>query len=288
MSFVWKESAVVRSLASCSLVLALLASPALADDEGPLVGDPYNGARLYQKATGDKSAKVDGAWLNRYGDAAALKALRSGQAGFPRIDGDFDLNRWDVLAYLRGHNADLQRLVPDASHVLLTSGELDQHAEDRLKDRAGVKVGSGDKEGAVFALFRLESADEGSLARVSEKDHKHRDQLKPDKKVGYVVFMPLKGLRGGDYEAAIALSPDIEILAVDVRAPDGSAPDDLNQAAKRFVGRGGRADYQALKAAGAGKAMREIAKPLSDAFLLGAERVYMYEAKERDYFAFDE
>lgn len=141
----------------------------------------------------------------------------------------------------------------------------------------------------MFALFQVESDDDASdLTRVVEKDFKRRDVLKPDKKVGYVVFMPLKGLRDGGYEAAIALSPDIEIVAVEVRAPDGTAPDDLNQAAKRFVGRGGRAKYQPLKAPGAGKAMRDLEKPLSDAFLLAAERVYMYEIKERDYFAFDE
>lgn len=277
----------IRCLASTALAL-VIALPVAAQDDRPLVGDPYNGAKLYKKAAGSKSAKVDGAWLNRFDDVTALKGLRSGKSGFPRIQGDNDLDRWDVLAYLRGNNADLRALLPDASHVLLSSGELDQHAEDRLKDSAGVKVSSGDEKGDVFALFALEKAQSDDLTRVIEKDHKHRDQLKPDKKVGYVVFMPLKGLRGGGYEAAIALSPDIEILAVEVRAPDGSAPDDLNQAAKRFVGRGGRGKYQALKAPGAGQAMRQLEKPLSDAFLLGAERVYMYEVKERDYFAFDE
>lgn len=278
----------LRLPGSLALSLALLALPALADEGRPLIGDPYNGARLFQKASGAKKPKVDGAWLNRYGDRAALKALADGKSGFPRVKGDNELDRWDVLAYLRGHNANLRDLVPDATHVLLSEGELDEHAIDRLKDRAGLKVPGDAEEGPVFALFGIEDDDPTDLTRVVEKDFKRRDRLKPDKKVGYVVFMPLKGLRGGGYEAAIALSPDIEILAVEVRAPDGTAPDDLNQAAKRFVGRGGRAKYQPLKAPGAGKAMREIEKPLSEAFLLGAERVYMYEAKERDYFAFDE
>lgn len=277
----------IRALAGCSLLLALLAGPALADDEAVLVGDPFHGARLFKKAAGSEVAKVDGAWLNRFDDGTAIKQLATGKNGFPRIKGDNELNRWDVLAYLRGRNADLETLVPGASHALLSSGELDQHAEDRLKDRAGVKAAAGDKDGAVFVLFDLDGDKASDLARVSEKDNKRRDKLKPDQKVGYVVFMPLRGLRGGGHEAAIALNVDMEITAVEVRAPDGTAPDDLNQAAKRFVGRGGRAKYQALKAAGAGKAMRELEKPLSDAFLVGAERIYMFEVKERDYFAFD-
>lgn len=273
--------------ASLALSLALVSFPALAEDE-LLIGDPYNGARIFQKANGGKAAKVDGAWLNRFDDKAALKALQSGSNGFPRVAGENDLDRWDVLAYLRGRNANLRTLMPDASHVLLSSGKLNEHAIERLKDRAGLSVPSDATEGPVFALYRIESDDDASdLTRVTEKDFKRRDALKPDKKVGYVVFMPLRGLRDGSYEAAIALNRDIEIVGVEIRAPDGTAPDDLNQAAKRFVGRGGRAKYQPLKAPGAGQAMREIEKPLSDAFLLGAERVYMYEVAERDYFAFD-
>lgn len=273
--------------ASLALSVALLSGPALADGE-LLIGDPYNGARLFQKAGGGKAAKVDGAWLNRFDDKTALRALQQGQSGFPRVTGDNELNRWDVLAYLRSRNANLRTLAPDASHVLLSSGKLNEHAVERLKDRAGLTVPSDATEGPVFALFQIES-DEGAgdLLRVAEKDFKRRDALKPDKKVGYVIFMPLRGLRDGGYEAAIALNRDIEITAVEIRAPDGTAPEDLNQAAKRFVGRGGRAKYQALKAPGAGQALRELEKPLSEAFLLGAERVYMYEVAERDYFAFD-
>ena len=46
--------------------------------------------------------------------------------------------------------------------------------------------------------------------------------------------------------------------------------------------------YAALKAGGAGKAIAELERPLSDAFLLAAEAVYMFEVVERDYFAFDD
>ena len=85
---------------------------------------------------------------------------------------------------------------------------------------------------------------------------------------------------------AFGISKDMQITAIEVRGPDGDAPDDLNQAAKRYVGKGARGKYTALKAPGAGRAMNDLKRPLSDAFLLAAERIYMYEVQERDYFAF--
>lgn len=278
-----------RLLLSGALLCGALALPARADDERPLRGDLLHGQKLYQKATGKQAPRVDGAWLNQYPDGQALKALATGRAGFPRIKTSNALDRWDVLAYLRQSNADVSALLPDATHMLLSQGELDQYAKERLKDRARLSLGSGDEKGRVFPLFTLEgNAAEGSLVRVPEKDHKRRDKLKPSLKAGYVLFIPLRGVRGGGYEAAVVIDGDINITAIEVRAPDGTVPPDLNQAARRFVGKGGRGKYDALKAPGAGKAMQELSKPLSDGFLLAAEHVYMYEVAERDYFAFDE
>ena len=45
--------------------------------------------------------------------------------------------------------------------------------------------------------------------------------------------------------------------------------------------------YEALKPGGGPKVLAELQDPLSDAYLLAAEAVYMYEVDERDYFAFD-
>ncbi|MFZ9885983.1 MAG: hypothetical protein ACO3JL_00670 [Myxococcota bacterium] len=276
-----------RVVLNLALVSACLGATAALAEDRPLIGDVVNGARLYREARQGKALTVDGAWLNRFQDDVALRKLASGESGFPAIDSDDELQRWDVLAYLRANHADLRDLLPAATHVLLSSGELDEHAVGRLKERVSLSVATGDEQGAVFALFTAERGSARDLLRVEERDSKQRDLLKPERKAGYVVFMPLKGLRGGGYEAAIAVNPQMEITAVDVRAPDGTAPDDLNQAARRFIGRGGRAKYQKLAAPGAGKAMQELTKPLSEAFLLGAERIYMYEVKEREYFAFD-
>ena len=161
--------------------------------------------------------------------------------------------------------------------------KLDEHAQKRLTDQAKISSSAVETERRVFGLYKTGS--EG-LAFVGPKETKKRDKLKKDTKVGYVVFLPIPGFRGGKYEAAFAIDKDIRVLSVVVRAPDGSAPTDLNQAAARFVGKGARGQYAELKAGGAGKALGELARPLSDAFLLAAESVYMLEVDEREYFAF--
>jgi hypothetical protein len=275
------------ALLTASLLSLTLALPARAD-ERPLRGDLLHGQKLYQEDSGQKTPKVDGAWLNQYPDDQILKALEEGKAGFPRLKSKNALDAWDVLAYLRSANADVSQLVPSATHMLLSEGELDQYAKERLKDKARLSLGAGSDKGRVFPLFAVEGAAGSEPVRILEKDHKNRDKLKPSLKAGYVLFVPLTSMRGGGYEAAVAIDRDIVITAVEVRGPDGTVPNDLNQAARRFVGKGGRGKYDALKAPGAGKAVQELTKPLSDGFLLGVEHIYMYEVKERDYFAFGE
>lgn len=270
--------------AASVLLAVLVAAPAAA--ERPLIGDLAHGEKLLKKA-GKNKPPVRGAWINRYDDKTALKGLRLGKAGFPKVRSDNELDRWDALAYIRQANANVLNLMPEATHMLLTSGELDQYALERLTDRASIDVPKKQKKGHVYVFFK--KGEPGSdIARVREKNARARDELKPDLKVGYVVFMPLPGVRGGGHEVAFAISKDIQITGIEVRAPDGSAPDDLNQAARRYIGKGARGKYDKLKAPGAGRAMNELKGPLSDAFLLAAERVYMYEVKESDYFAFGE
>jgi hypothetical protein len=269
------------------LLSCALAAPALADGERPLLGDPVNGAKLYKKASGDASPRVDGAWINKYGDSQAMTGLAKGKAGFPKVKGDNALDRWDVLAFLRGANANVLDLMPGSTHMLLSKAELDQYALERLTDQARIKVPDDMKKGHVYVFFTTGEA-KGDIRRVREKNARVRDELKPKSKSGYVVFMPLPGVRKGGHEVAFGINPDMQITTIEVRGPNGEAPADLNQAAKRYVGKGARGKYDAIKAPGAGRAMSELKKPLSEAFLLAAERIYMYEVKEREYFAFDE
>lgn len=264
------------------VVVALLLGAASV--ERPVAGDVAHGDKLLKKAGVDK-VRVDGAWLNRYADADLLALLEAGKDGFPEIETDNVLDRWDVLASLRTRNTDLRDLRLGADAVLVVDTKLDDNAQKRLTDQGKLPVASIQNDRRVFALFKL--GDDEALTYVNIKDNKKRDALKKDKKVGYVVFLPLPGLRGGGYEAAFAVDKDIRIQQVTIRGPDGSTPADLNQAAQKFVGKGTRGKYDELKSQGGTKATGELSKPLSQAFLMAMEAVYMFEIDEREYFAFD-
>lgn len=275
--------AVLLSVAISVPSAAALGAPAA---ERPLAGDVTNGDLLLKKA--GEEVRVDGAWMNASSDEAALQKLQKGSDGYPHISSDNVLDRWDVLALLRSRNTDLRDLQMGADNVLVFDSKLDENAEKRLTDQAKISAAAVERERRVFALFKVEEKATEGLRHVFAKETKKRDRLKKNTKVGYVVFVKLPGFRGGNHEVAFAVDKDIRIQKIVIRAPDGSAPTDLNQAAARFLGKGARGQYAALKAGGAGKAIAELEKPLSDAFLMGMESVYMYEVNEREYFAFDD
>jgi hypothetical protein len=260
---------------------------ALATD-APLLGDVAHGEELLKEAGG--SVRVDGAWINRYPDETILKLLQSGKDGFPEIESDNVLDQWDVLAVLRARNSDLRDLAPDATHVYVAETKLDDNAQKRLTEQARIPSDSLQTNRRVFVVYAIKDDDGVTSDRrqfVTAKEPRKRDKLKRDKKLGYVVFATLPGFRDGKHEVAFAIDKDIRITRAIVRDARGDAPDDLNQAAQRFLGKGARGKYEELKAGGAGKAVGELSTPLSRAFLQAAEAVYMFEVDERDYFAFD-
>lgn len=270
------------------LALACLPLPTAAKNELPLrVGDEVHGAALLDAASAQK-VRVEGNWLNRFGDEEAVAAIASGKDGFPKLPGASLLDRYDVLERLKRSNTDVATLQPSADHALYAEPALDGPAVARL-GAAGIRAAEGSAR-QLFTLYRLSPGQEAPahVVRVPIRNSKKRDLLKPSSKVGYVVFMPLPGVRGGDLEVALSLAPNMVLKSIVVRAADGSLPEDLNQAARKYVGQGARGKYAALRAAGAGKAVSELAKPLSEAYLLAAEHVYMFEVDERDYFAFDD
>ena len=257
--------------------------------ERALIGDVVNGEKLYQKAS-KKKVRVAGDWINRYSDAQVIKGLKTGKGGFHKVKSDNMLDLQDVVAFMRSRNTDLASLAGPATHVLAGEGTYDEYALERLKDQAKLTPSDKEKTHRVFALFmpKEERGVDEDVQLVRPKENKKRDRLKAKVGTGYVVFMPLKGLRGGGYEVAFMVDRDIKIQDVVIRAPDGTLPEDLNRIAVRLKGKGGRGEYSALKAGGGGRAAKELEQPLSDAWLYGMEAVYMYEVEEREYFAFDE
>ncbi|HEY1098026.1 MAG TPA: hypothetical protein VGF99_03820, partial [Myxococcota bacterium] len=230
----------------------LLASTSFAA-ERPLIGDTAHGEALVKAAGG--SVKVDGAWLNAASDATLIKQIANGKNGFPDLDSDNPLDHWDVLAAYRAKNTDLRDLAPSATHVYIAETVLDENAQDRLKNQAKIAGGAIVAERRVFVTYDLngdKKGVDGNFEFVGHKDTRKRDQLKRDKKLGYVVFVPMPGFRGGAWELAVAFDKDIKITGAEIRGPGGESQAELNQAAQRFLGKGARGKYDAIKAGGAG------------------------------------
>ena len=245
----------VALLGLTGLTAAATASTSSTDDTAVSIGDLQNGAKLWKKSS-KKAVKVNGNWANKYSNATMKKALTSGKGGFPKIKSDNVLDIYDVIALIRSKNTYLDALVPEASHVLLGKGVLDEYAEQRLVD-AKITVGKADKKRRVFALFNLkERAPHAALKRVKTKNSRMRDKLTPKKGVAYAVFVKLDGFRDGKYEAGFVVDRDIKIQHVVIRDKDGNEPADLNRAAARLKGRGDRGKYKALKLPGRGKAIK--------------------------------
>lgn len=274
-------------LGAASIEAAPRAQPA------PYIGDVVHGEALLK--AGDANIPVDGAWLNAFTYEDAVARLAKGNDGFPRVESDNVLDRWDALSAVQARNTLLVPLLMGGDTVLISATKLDDNAQARLRDKAQVPAAALDEDRRVFTVFKLGAAELGAASNVRttpyslvrDTDSRQRDQLKKDSKVGYVVFVKIPGFRGGAYEAAFAVDKSIRVEGVVIRAPDGSAPADLNQAAARFIGKGARGQYAPLKAGGAGRSVGELERPLSDAFLVAAESIYMYEVAEREYFAFD-
>ena len=276
----------MRLIPSMICAFFLVSSTTVASETRPLIGDPLNGKIVYEKST-KKKVRVNGNWINALTHKQSVTGLKKGKGGFPAIKSDNLLDRYDALAYIRSQNTNIRDLADKATHILVTEGEYDKFAEERLTERAKLDLSGKKRKYRVFAHYDL-GGEKRDVVLVRPKQLKRRDRLKPVKKSGYTVFMPLKGFRDGKHEVAFSVDQDILITQIVIRAPDGSVPDDLNRRTSKLIGHGGRGLYDGLKIVGAGKAVRELKKPLSAAFILGMEAVYMFEVDERDHFIFDE
>jgi hypothetical protein len=278
-----------------TLLFSLLnAGPSFAKDKQVRFGDVRNGEKLFKQIT-EKCR-------NTCGDIMKQDALSNGNRisvksnkGLIRmIQGDIGssdviektpslLEMIDIVTYLRAHNTDLSDLGIKANRAFHGTGTLDEFARERLEKEGGVLPPKGEEASFKIVAFYSIPNVTGAL-KVVPDNLSQRDVLEPNLVTGFAVFMPLEKFKGGGYEVAIGVDQDIRIKNIFIRAPDGSLPASLNRAARRFIGKGLRGKYSPLRSGGAGD-VRLLQKPLTKAFLLGMEAVYMYEQSERERFA---
>ena len=129
----------------------------------------------------------------------------------------------------------------------------------------------------LFTFFDFDG-EEGNLSYVPQ-DPILLDQLKKDKKSGYLVFLPFK-TKGFEGEIGVAMDKGGAITSIAVHKKAKGA-DLLNKSLSRFKGLGKKGQSQPFKIGG-GKQMAKLAKAVFPVYLRAMETVTMYDREENE------
>jgi cytochrome c len=254
-------------------------------------GESINGKKLYSKecapchgdaGTGGRTgiSLTDSGRMNLIPNERMFELIKSGAGLKKASDHKFDgklkfLDIWDVISYMRSLHMGFDEFFPQASRYVSKSYTIDNFGLERMEKATGKKL--EDKSAAVFTFFNF-PGEEGHLQYVPQDPIK-LDQLKKDKKAGYLVFMPFKS-DGFDGELGIGMEPDGKMTVVKVLDQKKGA-DLLNKSLSRFRGLGKKGQKEPFKIGG-GKPMEKLADDLYPVYLRAMETVTMYDREEAE------
>jgi hypothetical protein len=283
----------LRSTTFLVLVFALLhvSLSALATEQRTAVGDFINGKKLYgrecgachgESGTGGRSgvALTDSGRLNLVPNDRMVALIKEGAGLKKAKEHNFGsklsfLEIWDVVAHVRALHMGLDEFFPDASRYVCKEYTIDQFGLDRIEKATGKRL--QDKSAAVFTFFDFE----GEEARLSyvPQDPIRLDQLKKDKKAGYLVFIPFK-TEGFEGELGVGMDREGKITGLLVHSSVKGA-ELLNKSLSRFRGLGKKGQKEPFKIGG-GKPMEKLAEDVYPAYLRAMETVTMYDRDEAE------
>lgn len=280
---------------SLTLLLALFCTgSALA--EAPIQGDAANGAALFKVscaschgAAGRGSAGVpslrDPAFLAAHSDEELALAIvkgapSTGSSGampsFPRFP---ELDRWDLLAYLRQGEPRVADYFPNAALFTAQDYKLDKYARLRATEALGRPLTAA--EGALTVVTFYGQGNGGAGPRFVEQDPVSLDKLKPKEGVGYLVFVELpRGDGHGTATYGLALDREGKLLAIASYA--GLVHPAFDRAYQPYVGMGHKGKDAALKPAKGRAPPARLAIAFNRAFVRALEAVTMADKDERD------
>jgi hypothetical protein len=268
------------------LMLAVIAA-----DARIAPGEAINGKKLYQRECaachGDAGAGgrtgvslIDSGRMNLIPNERMFELIRIGTGLKKAADHKFDqklpfLDIWDVIAYVRSLHMGLDEFFPESSRYVSKSYTIDNYGLERIEKATGKKL--EDKTAAVFTFFNFP----GEEARIQyvPQDPIKLDQLKKDKKAGYLVFLPFK-TEGFEGEIGIGMEPDGKMSVVKVQEQKKGA-DLLNKSLSRLRGFGKKGQKEPFKIGG-GKPMEKLAEDLYPTYLRAMETVTMYDRDEAE------
>lgn len=271
--------------------MLLFSSLAIAEELPLLVGDPASGQKLYAKeCAACHGAQADGGKIAvSLRDSGRLNLLRNEQL-FDMIETGKGLKKpsehqfkrqlpflqlWDVVQHVRGQHLVIQTFFPDASRYVAKEYAIDKFGLERIKAATG--KAAKQTKAAVFTFFDFEG-EEGNLSYVPD-DPIRLDELKKDKKSGYLVFVPWK-TPGFEGELGIAMDKDGVITKLAVHEVDQKT-ELLNKSLSRFAGLGRKGQKDPFKVAG-GKVMSDLAADVFPVYLVAMESATMYDREETE------
>lgn len=274
------------------VAVSLLASDAFAVEGRVSVGDWINGKKLYARECaachGDDGrggrtgiSLADSGKLNLIPNEQMFALIREGAGlkkpkdhafGGPKLN---FLETWDMIAHVRSLHMGIDEFFPDSSRYVMKVYTIDQYGTDRIEKATGKPL--KDKTAAVFTFFDF-PGEEARLAFVPQDPIK-LDQLKKDKKAGYLVFLPFK-TEGFEGELGIGMDKEGKMTTVLVHQSEKGA-DLLNKSLSRFRGLGKKGQKEPLKIGG-GKPMEKLAEDLFPVYLRAMETVTMYDRDEAE------
>ncbi len=279
-------------IAASSLAGLFVAGSAFAASDAPLlVGDVLNGGKLYTKhcaachgddATGGNTsiALNDSSRLTVLRDDQLFALIQSGKGAKKPKDHSFKkkmsvLDSWDIVAYTRTLHMTLSDFFPAAARYIAKGYEIDKYGLERIQDATGKKL--KDKSAPVFTFFDFE--DEQGRLRYVPQDPILLDELKKDKKAGYLVFLPFS-TKGFEGEIGVAMDKAGVITKLLVHE-DAKGADLLNKSLSRFEGMGKKGQTEKFKVGGS-KNVRALANDIFPLYMRAMETVTMYDRDERE------
>ena len=263
---------------ACALALGVFVATTAHADDAPLTGDSYAGGRLYavdcaacHGASGDGNGPMaqtlnprptrlrDGSFLFSLPEAEMVKAILGANdpAGVvAHRQGLSELDAHDILAWLRGPVPTLGELVPTAARYVSATEKLDKDALARAAKEAGQPLPEAEHTITEYVLFLLKPVGtetppvNGHPTRIPNNPGKLYAEAKPNRKVAFVAYEPLK-LDKGTIEAALVV--DWQMMLTQVRAVPSSDPKvealgrKLQPILSAYVGSGGEMNRKPVR-----------------------------------------
>ncbi len=175
----------------------------------PAVGDATHGKLLCARDCAKLPERLSSEAAECLADAELLRILAPTSAATRELD------RNDLLAYVRSQVIGVTDLFPTAAAYVPERRALDSEGIARLKQMAGLPASSA--EGWVFVVYGGQRPP-GSPARIEPADRLTKRTLRAADRLGYVVYGS-----EGEIETAIALgkAPDFAVVAARQRDASG-------------------------------------------------------------------